>query len=359
MASTAPSLRPAPLDCPDLLLGRTVLWLLGAPVLCLLTVGTLTDDAKLGTGIGLGVCLAGAIANFWSRWSRGRGLAVRAQPPAAAFALGYPSAVVVGSWYTHVHGYGVSGVSVAVLVAALAGAVALPFTALALPGHGLGDREMREARATSARRSALILTAISVIASFVGGIGLFFVPEALAFWFIRRGTLRDLGLEIEGIGRGLRRIAKAVGVVIVLYILLLIGFFAADPLGLGGSPLDVLFRSPPDAPSTLLSADPFMATRPNTVEGQTAEVMAHRYPRYHFVSPNSVSTGPKVVSVNAIDAYDWGAAALGRNGRCYALVWVLDRVQPQYGGSRYGFIPRGEPCQASFATSDRITGEHW
>ena len=34
-------------------------------------------------------------------------------------------------------------------------------------------------------------------------------------------------------------------------------------------------------------------------------------------------------------------------------------VHPEYGGSRYGYIPRGEPCAGRFATPDRITGDMW
>ena len=71
------------------------------------------------------------------------------------------------------------------------------------------------------------------------------------------------------------------------------------------------------------------------------------------------STGPDVVSVNPIDAYTWGAAALSPNGRCYVLVAVIDRTDTRFGADHYGWLAKGAKCVGSAATPTKATADTW
>ncbi len=69
-----------------------------------------------------------------------------------------------------------------------------------------------------------------------------------------------------------------------------------------------------------------------------------------YVPADVPSDGPLVVSVNPIDDFTWGAAALSaRTGRCYLVVLVRDQ-DPRYGHVRYGVLADGRPCKGSEAT---------
>ena len=360
-----PSVRGTPQECTDdhldLVLGRAALWVLGSSACALLTVGVITRSVGAGLLVGIVVGLVGAISDLRNRRLGGRGVRLADLSPAGAFAAAYPVSLVVAPWYTHAYGYGVTPVGVALLVVLVLGVAGCSYAVLAMPGGDKTDIPARSvAQVRAARRAALVLTVVSVAGVLVRGIGLLLMPEALAFWLVSRALLRDLGLPTRGGRAVVARVAKVTGITVLLYGLLLVGLVAAaGPLFLGGSPFDILDQSGPDAPANLFDASPFQHGHSNTVEGQTADVMQRRYPHLRFVRANRPSTGPKVISVNPIDAYTWGAVARARSGRCYALVWVLDRREPQYGGSRYGFVPRSSPCEASFATPATIRGDEW
>jgi hypothetical protein len=74
-------------------------------------------------------------------------------------------------------------------------------------------------------------------------------------------------------------------------------------------------------------------------------------PSVTYVPADVASDGPLVVSVNPIDDFTWGAAALsGRTGRCYLSVLVRDLENPRYGHIRDGILVDGLPCKGSEAT---------
>lgn len=70
-----------------------------------------------------------------------------------------------------------------------------------------------------------------------------------------------------------------------------------------------------------------------------------------YVAADIASDGPLVVSVNPIDDYTWGAAALSeRTQRCYLEVHVREKESPRYGHTRWGRLAEGLPCKGSEAT---------
>ena len=74
-------------------------------------------------------------------------------------------------------------------------------------------------------------------------------------------------------------------------------------------------------------------------------------PLVTYVPADVASDGPLVVSVNPIDAFTWGAAALSdRTGRCYLFVNVREPENPKYRHSRFGVLTDGRPCKGSEAT---------
>ena len=74
-------------------------------------------------------------------------------------------------------------------------------------------------------------------------------------------------------------------------------------------------------------------------------------PPITYVPADMASDGPLVVSVNPIDDFTWGAAALSeRTQRCYLQVHVRELGNPRYGHSRFGHLAEGRPCKGSEAT---------
>jgi hypothetical protein len=74
-------------------------------------------------------------------------------------------------------------------------------------------------------------------------------------------------------------------------------------------------------------------------------------PPINYVPAGVASDGPLVVSVNPIDDFMWGAAALSDGTqRCYLVVHVRERENPRYGHTRFGRLAEGLPCRGSEAT---------
>jgi hypothetical protein len=83
-----------------------------------------------------------------------------------------------------------------------------------------------------------------------------------------------------------------------------------------------------------------------------------RQPRY--VPSDVPSTEPNVVSVNPIDDFTWGVAALSdQTGRCYLILIVHNRRNPEFGTTKYDWLPRSEPCVGSGATRETVEEDTW
>lgn len=81
--------------------------------------------------------------------------------------------------------------------------------------------------------------------------------------------------------------------------------------------------------------------------------------KVNFVSSEVESTRPKVVSVNPIDDFTWGAAARSaKTGDCFVMVVLLDREDPRRGSFRYERFSGG-PCQGTLAVPERVTKSDW
>ena len=73
-------------------------------------------------------------------------------------------------------------------------------------------------------------------------------------------------------------------------------------------------------------------------------------PPITYVPADVASDGPLVVSVNPIDDFTWGAAAMSdRTQRCYLRVLVREPGNPRYGHTRFGRLAEGLPCRGSEA----------
>jgi hypothetical protein len=72
--------------------------------------------------------------------------------------------------------------------------------------------------------------------------------------------------------------------------------------------------------------------------------------RVRYVGTSVLSTGPFVVSVDAINADTLAMVARGDNGRCYAELIHSYGSSNQYGWTRYAKFPRGVRCGALVAT---------
>ena len=79
-----------------------------------------------------------------------------------------------------------------------------------------------------------------------------------------------------------------------------------------------------------------------------------------YVGPDAPSTGPDVVSVNVVDDFTWGAAALSdQTDRCYLILLVTDREGPQYTKRLFDRPPKGEPCVGASAVPERVRASEW
>lgn len=157
-----------------------------------------------------------------------------------------------------------------------------------------------------------------------------------------------------------RRIATVVAGCVAGWFVLVYGL-AAVLKATGGRPgpgaqSSLEYSSPParDASGRFLGFGRFDAAELNRIR-QGKELRKLR-----FVGPDVPSTGPAVVSVNVIDDFTWGAAALSdQNDRCYLVVRAIDRDKPQFGGTQHGWLPKGEPCVGAAAVPARVTLPDW
>lgn len=79
-----------------------------------------------------------------------------------------------------------------------------------------------------------------------------------------------------------------------------------------------------------------------------------------YVGPDVPSTGPDVVSVNVVDDFTWGAAALSdQTKHCYLVLHVTDRERPEFGSAFFERLPKGEPCLGASAVPERVRASDW
>ena len=346
------------------LVSSLLAWVSAGVVLAELSVGLLAERFVVALVLAVLASAVGLLA--WWRSSRRRkrlGL-LAGLLPAQVFAIAYPLTIVAGPWGTHVRDFGISPYWAFLGIVLMLAAAACGWLLIVFPGvHALAaDRD--HSRSTVAKIAVVAGSFAAAAALVVQGAGLLAVPELVAIAVVRRQLEQRLGNRAPRTRRSVpRRVATYVAVGLVAYVGLGVALFISDPLGLGSGPFEILFHGAYDAQSNLQYIAPddgfphgFVGYRT-----QTAEEMARRFPGRHlrFVAADQPSTGPLVISVNPIDDYDWGAVALGKNGRCYAIVWAADRSNPRYGGERTGEIPRGQPCLGSAATPDRITASAW
>jgi hypothetical protein len=71
--------------------------------------------------------------------------------------------------------------------------------------------------------------------------------------------------------------------------------------------------------------------------------------RVRYVPAGEPSTGQWVVSVHPLSRTAWAGAALGPDGRCYAILYTAD------GQSASAEFPPGTPCTGSRATAATFT----
>lgn len=157
-----------------------------------------------------------------------------------------------------------------------------------------------------------------------------------------------------------RRVAAvAAGCVVAWFVLVygLVGLLRATGARPGPGAQSSLENSTPaarDASGRFLGLRRFDAAELNRI-GQGKQLRKLR-----FVGPDVPSTGPDVVSVNAIDDFTWGAAALSdQTDRCYVILEILDRDRPQFGTTRFDWLSKAEPCTGASAIPDRVTGSDW
>jgi hypothetical protein len=139
---------------------------------------------------------------------------------------------------------------------------------------------------------------------------------------------------------------------------LLVGGVAAMSTACGGS--EEQPKGPPYAQSALQWALPSVGDSGQLV-GLTRFTAAELNRTHHgsqwgpitYVDADVPSTRPDEVSVNPMDDFTWGAAAYSvRTHRCYVVVVVTDRENPQYGSTFYGELPEGARCIGRNATPE-------
>ncbi len=157
-----------------------------------------------------------------------------------------------------------------------------------------------------------------------------------------------------------RRVAVVAGTCLVGWFVLVYGL-AAILRATGARPgpgaqSSLEHSSPParDASGRFLGFSRFDAAELNRIE-HGKELRELR-----FVGPDVPSTGPDVVSVNIVDDFTWGAAALSdQTDRCYLMLRVIDRDRTDLGTTHYALLPKGEPCLGASAVPDRVTASDW
>jgi hypothetical protein len=109
--------------------------------------------------------------------------------------------------------------------------------------------------------------------------------------------------------------------------------------------------------------DSAVGPRPRSgYEDVTTQILNRQQPDYswldnevRYVSKNTLSTGPFVVSINPINANTFAAVALGNNGHCYAEITHTYGPGERYGWTRYAKFRRGVRCAGLLATIATVT----
>lgn len=78
-----------------------------------------------------------------------------------------------------------------------------------------------------------------------------------------------------------------------------------------------------------------------------------------YLESSQPSSGPKVVSVNAIDEFTWGAAAKSNeDGICYLILIIRDPADPTSSKALRRELTKGSPCLGSAANPKDISAEN-
>ncbi|MDQ4091163.1 MAG: hypothetical protein M3163_12795 [Actinomycetota bacterium] len=157
-----------------------------------------------------------------------------------------------------------------------------------------------------------------------------------------------------------RRVAAIVAGCILGWFVIVYGFAAllratgARPVVGAQSILEYSLPSARDDSGRFLGYSRFDAAELNRIQ-QAKDPFTIRY-----VGPDVPSTGPDVVSVNVVDDFTWGAAALSnRTDRCYLILLVTDREGPQYTKRLFDRPPKDEPCLGASAVPERVRASDW
>jgi hypothetical protein len=84
---------------------------------------------------------------------------------------------------------------------------------------------------------------------------------------------------------------------------------------------------------------------------------AYRGQHLSYVSADTVSTGPTVISVNSISRYLWAATAQSDRA-CYGVLISEDSGHPAYGSEYYARFPSGTACAARIANPATVRAVH-
>lgn len=153
----------------------------------------------------------------------------------------------------------------------------------------------------------------------------------------------------------------------LVVVAVIIGWFALVYL-LGGITRWAGARPGPGAQSSLeiASPDPWLPSGAFggytrfTADELNRIKQGHDLRSIRHVPADQASTGPSVVSVNPIDDFTWGAAALSdETGRCYLTLVAHEHQRPEFGGTYYGWLAKNEPCVGAKAVPDRVTSSDW
>jgi len=138
-------------------------------------------------------------------------------------------------------------------------------------------------------------------------------------------------------------------------------FFLRDPLGIrgnvnavGSSATAGLLYSVPDpwARGTFEPLVRFDAEKLNELRGGVGL-------RLLYVPADSASVGPAVVSVNPIDDFTWGAAALSKEGRCYLILILHKPADPKKLDARFAVGGGSGPCVGADAKPGSVQLSAW
>jgi hypothetical protein len=133
----------------------------------------------------------------------------------------------------------------------------------------------------------------------------------------------------------------------------MVGSFLVDPLGLGST------TEPTDAEGALARAvPPLEPAIPLNSYGADRLAAMHQGGN-SYVEASQPSSGPNVVSVNAIDENTWGAAAQSNEtGTCYLILIVRDPNDPTSSRALRGELSKGSLCLGSAANPKEISTDN-